>query len=320
MPLSLTSAGNGTFLIMRDVNERFDMKDFGRLMREPARTGDAEYRVAGPGYFEALGVPLVRGRLFEDRDVATAPHVAVISASLAKKRWPNEDPIGKVIQFGNMDGDVTPFTIVGIVGDVREASLASEPRPIFYSTYRQRPGYAYQFNFVLSTTGDPTGILRAAGRAVRETRPDLPPRVRTIETIVRGSVTDRRFVLSLVAAFGVAALVLAALGVYSVISYLVTQRSRELSIRVALGAKSDDIMRMVVRQGVMLAGAGIAVGAVVAFGATRLIEKMLYGVTATDPMAFAGVMILLAVVATVASWIPARRAARMQAMDVLRVG
>jgi putative ABC transport system permease protein len=137
---------------------------------------------------------------------------------------------------------------------------------------------------------------------------------------VSGSVADRRFVLSLVGAFGAAALVLAALGVYSVISYLVAQRGREISIRVALGAKSRDILRMVLTQGLLLAVTGIAVGAIAAFAVTRTIQKMLYGVSATDPAAFAAVMLLLALVALIASWVPARRAARVEAMDVLRVG
>jgi predicted permease len=305
---------------MDGPGEKIEPRDFERFFHDVSRTGQAEFRVASPGYFEAMGIPLQRGRVFEDRDRIEAPHVAVISASLAKTRWPNEDPIGKVIQFGNMDGDLHPFTIVGIVGDVREASLASKPRPTFYASYRQRPTQAWRFDFVISSTGDPAGAINASRRIVRDLRPDLPPRIRTVETIVSGSVADRKFVLFLVASFGLAALVLAALGVYSVISYLVAQRGREISIRVALGAKSQDILRMVLRQGLLLAVSGIVVGAFVAYAATRFIEKMLYGISATDPLAFLGVVLALAVVALLASWVPARRAARVQAMDVLRVG
>jgi putative ABC transport system permease protein len=319
MPLGGYSAGNGVFVIMRDVNERFERKDFAQLMKVPQRVGEAEYRVAGPGYFESMNVPLVRGRLFEDRDVATAPHVAVISNSLAKTRWPNEDPIGKVIQFGNMDGDLTPFTIVGIVGDVRERSLAAEPRPTFYSSYRQRPGYAFRFSFVIAVR-DAAGVASTAQRIVREVRPDMPPRIRTIETIVAGSVADRRFVLWLVSIFGAAAAALAALGVYGVISYLVALRNRELGIRVALGAKAADIKRLVVSEGLALAGVGIAIGALGAFAATRWIESMLYDVSARDPLAFGAVVVMLVLVAVVASWLPANRAARVEAMEVLRVG
>jgi len=318
VPLGGGSTSNGTFLIMRDINEPLRMEDAERLFRVPERTGNAEFRLASPGYFEAMGITPERGRLFEARDTEDAPHVAVISASLAKTRWPDEDPIGKVIQYGNMDGNVTPFTIVGVVGDVREASLAAPPRPTFYASYRQRTRAISRFNFVLSTTQDPATIMNAARRIVREARPDLPPRIRTMETIVSSSVADRRFILTLVGVFGAAALVLAALGIYSVISYLVAQRARELSIRVALGAQRGDVLRMVLRQGLVLAAIGIAIGAAGSFYATRFFEAMLYGVTATDPAAFATVVVGLALVALVATWMPARRAAGAQAMDVLR--
>jgi putative ABC transport system permease protein len=320
MPLAPGGAGNGTFIVMSSLAEKLDMTDFQRLMRDPARTGNAEFRIASEGYFKTMGIPLLDGRAFESRDAADAPHVALISASLAKERWPDGSPLGKVIQFGNMDGDMTPLTVVGVVGDVREAGLAFEPQPTLYASYRQRPVSAGRFNFVLATAGDPTGTINSARQIVREVSPNIPPRIRTIETIVNGSVADRRFVLTLVGVFGIAALALAALGIYSVISYLVAQRSREIGIRVALGARSEDVVRMVLRQGILLGATGMVVGAAVAFGLTRLIEKMLYGVTATDPAAFGAVMLVLGLVAALASWVPARRAARVQAMEVLRSG
>jgi ABC-type antimicrobial peptide transport system permease subunit len=169
-------------------------------------------------------------------------------------------------------------------------------------------------------TRDPAGTAAAARRIIRALRPDLPPRIRTIDTIVSGSVSDRRFVLSLVSAFGLTALVLAALGVYSVISYLVVQRKRELSIRVALGARTQDIVGLVLRQGVLLSLVGIVVGISGALAATRVIGSMLFGVSATDPIAFGGVVAVLVVVALLASWLPAQRASRAQAMDVMRIG
>ena len=318
-PMGGGSTSNGSFLIMRDLKEPTPAwNEFEALSRIPERTGYAEFRVAGPGYFESLGIPLERGRVFEARDVATAPHVAVISASLARSRWPNEDPIGKVIQFGNMDGNLTPFTIVGVVGDVREQSLASDPRPTFYASYQQRPVQAWRFNYVIALSGDAGAVIRAAQRILREVRPDVAPRVRTVDQILNRSVADRRFVLTLVGVFGVAALVLCALGIYSVISYLVAQRSRELSIRVALGAQASDVVRMVVGQGMTLAITGMVLGIAASYAATRMFASMLYGVSATDPAAFAGVVLLLAMFAILASWLPARRAARAEAMDVLR--
>ena len=319
MPLSAGGVGNGTFLIMRDVNERLtDFRGFEEISRIPERTGYAEFRIAGPGYFEAMGIPLERGRLFDSRDIASAPHVAVISASLAKTRWPGGDAIGKVIQFGNMDGNLTPFTIVGIVGDVREQSLSADPRPTFYASHQQRPNRWGRFNYVVSFTGDDAALSSATQRIVREVQPDIPPRVRTIDQIVAVSVADRKFVLTLVGVFGIAALVLAVLGIYSVISYLVAQRSRELSIRVALGAQATDVVRMVIRQGMLLALAGIVTGLAASYVVTRMFASMLFGVTATDPQAFTGVVVLLALFAMAASWLPARRAARAEAMDVLR--
>ena len=319
LPLTGGSVSSGTFLIMRDLSEPLsDWRAFEALSRNPERTGYAEFRVAGPGYFDAMGIPVRRGRAFESRDVATAPHVAIISEALARTRWPNEDPIGKVIQFGNMDGNLTPFTIVGIVGDVREYGLASDPRPTFYASYQQRPNPAWRFNYVVEFTGDDASLLTAAQRIVREVRADLAPRVRTVHQILNLSIADRRFTLTLVAVFGIAALVLSVLGIYSVISYLVAQRSRELSIRVALGAQATDVVRMVLRQGMVLALIGIAIGIAASYGVTRMFASMLYGVSATDPTAFTAVVALLVFFAVLASWLPARRAARAEAMDVLR--
>jgi hypothetical protein len=261
-----------------------------------------------------------RGRAFEARDARESQPVAVISASLAKARWPNETPIGKIIQFGNMDGDLRPFIIIGVVGDVREANLAAPPQPTFYSLYRQRPVAARRLNVVMTTTGDPAPVIASARRIVRELRPDVPPRFRTMDMIVAESLADRRFMLLLAGVFGGAALALAALGVYSVISYLVTLRSRELSIRVAVGARAVDIVRLVLGQGTTLAMAGVVVGTLGAVAATRVIAGMLYGVTPTDPITFGLVAVTVGLVALLASYLPARRAARVDAMEVLRGG
>jgi predicted permease len=320
LPLSGQSPGNGTFLIMSRPDEQLSMDDLPRLMKDSSRTGSAEFRLASGGYFRAMGVPLLRGRLFDDRDAPDAPHVALISASLAKARWPTEDPIGKVIQFGNMDGDLRPFTIVGVVGDVREASLATPPAPTFYAFYRQRPRRAGALNIVIQGPGRPDAIIAAARRAVHELRPDVPPRLRTIEAVVSGSVADRRFVLVLIGVFGGAALLLATLGVYSVIAYLTTQRRQEIGIRVALGARAEDVLRLVLEQGAALALVGIAVGTAVALALTRVISGMLYGVSATDPLSFAAVIVVLVAVALLASLVPARRAARVEPMSILRGG
>ncbi|MEP6691988.1 MAG: ABC transporter permease [Gemmatimonadaceae bacterium] len=320
-PLTDGQSSNGTFLILSRLDEPLDMKAIPVLAKDPTRSGDAEFRVASDGYFRAMRIPLVRGRQFDARDDADAPHVAVISSSLAKGKWQSdENALGKIIQFGNMDGDLRPFTVVGVVGDVHELSLASDPRPTFYATYRQRPRGARSFNFVMQGAAAPAAMISAARAAVHDLRPDVPPRVRTIESVVSSSLADRRFMLLLVGAFGVAALLLATLGVYSVISFLVTQRRQEIGIRVALGAQTRDVMGLVLRQGAGLALAGIAVGAVAALALTRLLSGFLYGVSATDPVAFGGVVLLLTAVALVATFIPARRATAVDPMETLRGG
>jgi ABC-type antimicrobial peptide transport system permease subunit len=267
-----------------------------------------------------MNVPLLRGRTFDSRDGPDAPHVALVSAALATAKWPNEDPIGKIIQFGNMDGDLRPFTVIGIVGDLRQWSLALTPRPTFYAFVRQRPVAAGRLNIVMATVGDRTPVIAAAQRVVRDLRPDIPARLRTIETIVAESVADRRFVLFVVGVFGGSALLLATLGVYSVISYLVAQRSREISIRVALGAQKHEVIRLVLRQGALVALVGIAAGAAASLGLTRLLGTLLYEVSPTDPAAFVMMVALLTLVALLASWLPARRAARVDVMDILRGG
>jgi predicted permease len=317
-PLSGGNTSDGTFLILSRPDEPLDMSQLPRLIRDPARSGEAEYRVATGSYFRAMNIPLVRGRLFDDRDVPDGQHVALISESLARLKWPNQDPIGKFIQYGNMDGDLRPFMIVGIVGDVREASLATPARPTFYANAHQRTRQLYGYNIVMRVSGAVEPVIAAARQLMRELQPSVPPRFRTIEAVVSSSVADRRFVLILIGVFGAAALVLATLGVYSVVSYLVTLREREIGIRVALGAQRDDVLRLVLRQGAILVVIGIAAGAVGAAMLTRLITDFLFGVGAFDPMAFASVTLVLATIAMIASWVPARRATRVDPMHVLR--
>ena len=317
-PLAGGGNGDGAFIVMSSPDEKLDFSQLPTLLKDRTRSGYADFRVASPGLFQALHIPLVRGRLFDDRDGPSAPPAAVINTALARKQWPNESPLGKIIQFGNMDGDLRPFTIVGVVGDIREASLADAPEPTFYAYYRQRPVKASSFYFVIDGSGAPASVIASARRVLHDLRPDIPPRFRTMDTVLADSLADRRFTLLLLGAFGAAALLLATLGVYSVISFLVTQRRQEIGVRVALGARSEDVLRLVLRQGATLALAGLLVGAVAALGLTRLIAGLLYGVSATDPVSFVAVMALLTLVALLASFIPARRAARVDPMTVLR--
>ena len=309
---------DGTYIIMTRVDEPIDMNMYPLLAKDPARSGTANFTLVDGNYFDAMGIPLERGRSFRSTDTEDAPHVAVISASLAKQKWPNANPIGKVIQFGNMDGNLKPFTIIGVVGDVRDQNLANPPQPTFYAFRRQRTTAWGNLNFVIQFDGDATPIIASARSIVHQIRPDLPVVERTMETVVSTSVADRRFVLVLVGVFGGAALLLATLGVYSVVSYVVTQRRQEIGVRIALGARRADVLQLVLRQGALLAGGGLLAGVVGAFFLTTFLSGMVYGVSTADPIAFGAVIAVLAAVALVASWVPARRAAGVDPMDVLR--
>ena len=308
---------NGVFIVMSRLDERLDFSQLPTLMKDPERSGFADFRVVSDGYFRAMEIPLIRGRLFDERDRPDAGHVAVITESLAKKEWPTSDPIGRIIQFGNMDGDLRPFTIVGIVGDIRERSLDAEPRPMFYGSARQRKVSSFS---IVIRGGDPASVIPPARRALRELAPSVPPRFRTIEEVVATSMTQRRFSLALLAAFGVAALLLATMGVYSVISYLVAQREHEIGIRVALGAQRTDVLRLVLRHGASLTLIGVGIGVGASLWLTRLLGSLLFGVAPTDPVAFGGVVTLLLTIALLASYVPARRAMRVDPIHVLRNG
>jgi putative ABC transport system permease protein len=318
LPLT-DGAADGTFVVLDDASETPASSELERMAHDKSRAGSALYELASPGYFRALGIPLISGRDFNDGDRNGAPNVAVVSAALAKKQWPGQNALGHVIEFGNMDGDLTPMTVVGVVGDVYDRSLSAAPYPALYGPYDQRPGNGDSFSIVL-VTSTPAATITSARNFIRQLAPAVPVRFGSLDEIVSRSVAPQRFMLVLVGVFAAVALLLAALGVYSVIAYLVAQRERELSIRVALGARGADVARLVMMQGVSLALGGAAVGGVGAVLSTRLLAHMLFATSATDPVAFGCVIVLLGVVALVASWVPARRAARADPMDALRAG
>jgi predicted permease len=306
---------NGQFLEMTRVDEIQSPEDVASLGEAvKARAGFAGYRIVDEGYFAAMGIRLVRGRLFDERDGADAPHVAVISESLAAARWPNQDPIGRFVQFGNMDGDLRGFRIVGIVSDVREAALERVPEPLFYGYYKQR--MASRFTIV-AQTGRTAQVALAAQQLVRRADPDLPLQVRTIEQALDRALAGRRFSLTLIGLFSTLALVLATLGVYGLISYLVAERTREIGIRLALGADPGDVLRLVLGRAALLAGVGVAAGIAGAAGLTRLIAGMLFGVTPTDPIAFLAVPLVTLAAVLLASYVPARRAMRVSPVTAM---
>ena len=316
-PLGNGFFANGQFIEMTRVDEIQSLEDRARLGDElKARLGFAGYRIVSEGYFTTMGIPLIRGRLFDERDGPDAPHVAVISESLAGTKWPNQDPIGRFVQFGNMDGDTRGFRIIGIVGDVREISPEALPGPLFYGYYRQR--MATRFSVVVRTAmAGP--IAPTARQVVRQIDPELPVQIRTVEDVFDRALAGRRFSLTLIGVFSVAALLLATLGIYGLISYLVAERTREIGIRLALGAESTDVLRLIVGRGAILAGAGLAVGLGSSLGLTRLLKGMLFGVTATDPAAFIIVTIVTLAAVLAASYLPARRAMGVTPVGAMRV-
>jgi len=310
---------NGTYLLLNRPDEITNFEQFDAMSKIPSRAGTANWRVASPGYFSALGIPLLRGRLFGDGDAPDAQvNAAVVSESFAKRQWPGQDPIGHLIQFGNMDSDMRALRVVGVVGDVHEFSLADPPSPTLYAYYRQRPGDAGRFHIAIWTRSEPNALIPTARRILHQIDPNVPPTFSTASDVIGSSTADRRFNFVLLAAFGVTALVLAIAGIYAVVSYLVTQRTREIGVRIAFGAHSADIVQLITRRGATLALIGIALGLVASFVLTRVSASMLYGITATDPVAYLSGALLLAAVAVVASYVPARRASMLDPVEALR--
>ena len=311
---------DGTFLLLSGVEASpADFDQWGRMARDPVRTGRADYAVASEGYFRTMGIPIVRGRNFGEHDDWNSPNVAIISEALARDRWPDRDPVGQVINFGNMDGNLKPLTIVGVAADVRGRGVDRPPNPIVYIDYRQRAISGNSTPTVVVRSDAPTGEIVSAARGIfRTTAPDVPVRFSTFDDEMGGWLADRRFLLLLVGSFAAAALALAAIGIYGVVAFSVSRRTQEIGIRMALGAERSDVLRLVVGEGARLAAIGVAVGVAASLALTRLLSSLLFGVSATDPVTFAAVAALLPLIALLASYLPARRAMRLDPNDALR--
>ena len=318
--LPLTSdLADGTFLLMGPQEpppSNFD--EFGRLAKDPERAGHADYAAVTGGYFEAMGIPIKRGRLFDARDTRESAHVALVSETLVRQRFAGRDPIGQRIEFGNMDGDVTPLTVVGVVGDVHHRSLEAVPEAVIYVNLRQRPQKANTLTSVLRTEGDPAAVMAAAREIVRDIDPTLPPRFRRLEDVVTESMAARRFSLTLLSLFGALALLLATGGIASLTSFAVARRRSELGIRLALGARPSDLLRLVVGSHLRIIGAGALGGIAAALLAARLLRSQLYGVAPTDPWSLAASLAVLGLVGMAACALPARRVARIHPSEALQ--
>ena len=316
LPMTPGGLPDGMFLLMTQNEVPRTMDGFGALSNQKERIGIADFCVATDGYFQVLGIPLIRGRMFDERDGPAAPHAAVISESLARDRWPDQDPIGHTIQFGNMDGDVRLLTIVGIVGDTHEYGLDKPPQPTVYVNLFQRPR-AVMTVTMLSDAG--TGSVSSAARVVlQDLNPEIPASFRTFQQVYSASLGSRKFNVMLIGFFGVTALLLATAGVFGVMAYSVSRRTREFGLRVALGATAGDVLRMVLGQGMFTILIGVTIGIVGSFALTRTASSLLFGVTPTDPVTFGGVTLLLVAVALLACYIPARRATKVDPMAALR--
>jgi putative ABC transport system permease protein len=281
--------------------------------------GYADYRVVAGDYFRAMHIPLVRGRLFNDRDRRGAPTGVIISQSLAHAYWPGEDPIGHRFRFFGMDPENPWLTVIGVVGDVRDQNLATAGAPTAYVFARQQPYRArWGMTLTVRTTRDANAMIPLLRQSIRDVDPDVPVQFSTMSAMVDRSSADRRFTAILLATFAAAALLLAAIGIYAVLAFSVVERSREIGIRMALGAQRRAVLQMIVGRGLGLTVTGLAIGVTLSFAATRLLSSLLYGIAPTDVPTYAGVSLLLATVAFVASYIPAHRATRVDPLVALR--
>jgi predicted permease len=280
----------------------------------------AGMRVVSPDYFKAMKIPLVAGRLFDAHDSETSPEVVLINQRTARRFFPDEDPIGQQIRVGvrlARDARGDNKTIVGVVGDVKYGSLDAETPPEIYLPYAQQ--VLDEYTVAVRTSGDPLAFAPALRRTVAAIDRELPvAAIAPMTAVVGASVAERRFTMLLLTAFAVVAVALAAIGIYGVLAYLVGQRTQEIGVRLAIGATPGNVVRLFVREGAALTLAGVGCGLAGAFAVTRALSTLLFGVTTTDPATFAAVAGSLALVALLASYVPARRAARVDPMTALR--
>ncbi|MBO0725779.1 MAG: ABC transporter permease [Blastocatellia bacterium] len=312
------AAGAASILPLSGSNNDQGFVIEGRMLRDLKDVGDEEFRVVTPDYFRAMGIPLLKGRFFNDADNADIAGVTIINQAFAKRHFRGEEPLGKRL---TMDDPREPnakwLTIVGVVGDVRHGGLNVEEKPEFYVPHLQ---YArLSMILVARIAADPANLSAAIRREILALDPQLPLyNVRPMERIIDESVAPQRLSTLIFGGFAALALMLAAIGIYGVMSYAVAQRTNEIGIRIALGAQTRDVLKLVVTQGMKPALAGIAIGLAAALGLTRLMKNLLFDVSATDPLTFAAITLLIAAVGLLACWIPARRATKVDPLQALR--
>jgi putative ABC transport system permease protein len=290
----------------------------GYVPRDQADMPDADNRQTTPGWFAAMGIPLVRGRLIEFADNKQAPRVVVVNETFAKRFFPNSDAIGRRIRLGKLTAEFPWATVVGVVGDVRGSALDAPPQPTMYWPVAQTHGTA-ALAIVIRTDGDPGALASAVRGAIAEIDAAQPIYdLQTLDHLVAKSLGQRRFTLALMLLFGVIALLLSAVGIYGVMAFAVTQRTQEIGVRMALGARATDVLKLIVGSGMSLAAIGVGIGLVGAFAITRLMASLLFGVSPTDIATFGLVSVGLLMVAFLACYLPARRATKVDPLIALR--
>ncbi|HVR96529.1 MAG TPA: ABC transporter permease, partial [Thermoanaerobaculia bacterium] len=292
----------------------------GRPAPAPNEEPNANIRTASPDYFKTVQIPLIKGRVFTDQDIETSLPVLLVNQTMAKQIWPGEDPLGKRITFDDAtDPEAEWRTVVGVVGDVRHGTLNEDGGSEAYWPQFQAPFQSASIVVRAAGAGNPERLAGAVRQTVRALDPDLPvDEIRPFDEVVSEALSQSRFKTVLLGLFAAIALVLAAVGVYGVISYSVTQRTHEIGIRMALGAERTSVLRMVVRQGMVLVLTGVGVGVVLAWMASRYLETQVYGVSTSDPATFVAVPLVLAGVSLLANYLPARRATTVDPLEALR--
>ena len=311
------SAGVTEAVPMGGATEAGVMRVVGRVYRKSDPPPIVNYTVVSPGLFSALGTPILRGRDVADSDVLAAPPVAIVNRALARLDWPNQDPIGRQVLVPSQR---IPATVIGVVADIKHSSMREVPGPEMFEPYTQDvwPSLALM-QVVIRTSAEPAAIIQSARDAFRQIDPGVPlAKVTTLADLTSTAMAGERFSMLLVASFGLLAVLLAAVGIYGIISYSVGQRTREIGIRMALGAERAQVFGSIIRHGLRLTGLGILIGVAAALGIGKLLGSFLYGVSAADPATFAAVAAFLALIAVGASYLPARRAASIDPVEALR--
>ncbi len=315
---SVQAAGFSTILPLAGSNSDSSFAIEGRTTNDNSPTPDEENRQVSPDYFRALETPLIKGRFFTDADNADAPLVIIVNQAFAKKFWPNENALGKRIVMGGMSDDPKWITIVGIVGDIHHFGLDVDPKPEMYVPFAQQSYFTTIY--VVRSNQDPRTLLPAIHREIQAMDSAVPlANVRTFENVIADSIAPRRLSVVLLAVFAGVAVLLASVGIYGVMSFLVVQRTHELGVRMALGAQRSDVLKLVLARSLKLISAGTIIGLIVALMSTHTLQALLYSVSAFDATTFVLVTIVLAAVALAASYLPAMRATKADPMTALHV-